>query len=185
MNLLAANVNAPSIKCSGSGIYGGQSGALQVFVSESPATKILIAKIPIDPLQTEHNSPKTDKVAEEKSVKTRSLSNTENDSNEKESIEGNSNESVFGNPIGKFLNFFRSNIKIEDLPYQINLSQDDLSEYTVKFLDFSENLRQSGSVCNKAICCNYNVEVDDFGMIGGKVKICLFFLNKHALQRLW
>lgn len=48
INLLAANVNMPQIKCSGSGIYSGRSGALQMVVSEKAATKILIAMVPVD-----------------------------------------------------------------------------------------------------------------------------------------
>ncbi|XP_055305811.1 vanin-like protein 1 [Sitodiplosis mosellana] len=122
VNLLAANVNAPSIKCSGSGIYGGRSGALQVIVSESPATKILVAKIPIDP-------------AEGNRLEAQSNSNPNTDSNE-------SSEMI--------------------------LFQDDITEYTVTFLDFSRSLGQSGSVCNKAICCDYNIEVSDNGGLEGK-----------------
>ncbi|XP_031620026.1 vanin-like protein 2 [Contarinia nasturtii] len=48
VNLLAANTNAPNIGCSGSGIYSGRSGALEVFVSLTPATKVLIADVPSD-----------------------------------------------------------------------------------------------------------------------------------------
>lgn len=48
-NLLAANINWPSLRCSGSGIYAGCSGALEVFVSEKSTTKVLIAKLPADP----------------------------------------------------------------------------------------------------------------------------------------
>ncbi|XP_055305810.1 vanin-like protein 1 isoform X2 [Sitodiplosis mosellana] len=122
VNLLAANVNAPSMMYSGSGIYGGRSGALQIIVSESPATKILVAKIPIDP-------------AEGNRLEAQSNSNPNTDSNE-------SSEMI--------------------------LFQDDLTEYSVTFLDFSENLKQSGKVCNKAICCDYNIEVSDNGELDGK-----------------
>lgn len=38
----------PQIRCSGSGIHSGRSGALQMVVSEKAATKILIAKVPVD-----------------------------------------------------------------------------------------------------------------------------------------
>lgn len=132
---------------------------MKVFVSESPQTKILIAKVPIDPPSYEYQLRETDKVTKEKRLKTRSLSNSEFDSN----------DINFGNFVGNFFNFFRTNLKPEDLPYEINLSQDDLTEFTVTFLDFATNSSQIGSVCNKAICCNYSIEVSDNGEVQGKV----------------
>lgn len=46
VNLLAANVNHPSAGASGSGIYSGRTGALDMFVSGSEKTKILKAQVP-------------------------------------------------------------------------------------------------------------------------------------------
>lgn len=48
VNLLAANINNPSAGASGSGIYSGHNGALDVFVSGSEETRILKAKVPCD-----------------------------------------------------------------------------------------------------------------------------------------
>ncbi|XP_055305808.1 vanin-like protein 1 [Sitodiplosis mosellana] len=157
VNLLAANVNAPSIKCSGSGIYGGRSGALQVIVSESPATQILIAKIPIDPLPAEHYSSKIDKATEGNRLSRSFLQ-----------LETDSDEINFGNFVENSLNFSNSNIQPGDVPFEMNLKQENLIEFTVTFLNFSESLKQSGTVCNKAICCDYNIEVSDNGELDGK-----------------
>ncbi|XP_055305835.1 vanin-like protein 1 [Sitodiplosis mosellana] len=133
VNLLAANANQPSLGFSGSGIYGGRSGALQVIVNQTPATKILRAKIPVDPLPTEHFQSKSDK-ATEVAIK-------------------QPNEWSFRPDKSRF---------------EMKLHQDNLTEYTVKFLDFSKNLKQSGKVCNKAFCCDYNIEVSDNGGLEGK-----------------
>lgn len=46
VNLLAANVNHPSAGASGSGIYSGRTGALDMYVSGSEKTKILKAQVP-------------------------------------------------------------------------------------------------------------------------------------------
>ncbi|XP_055307902.1 vanin-like protein 1, partial [Sitodiplosis mosellana] len=139
VNLLAANINEPSMMYSGSGIYSGRSGALQVIVSESPATKILIAKIPIDPLPTEHYPSRKYKATKGNCIENK--------------LKINSNESSF---------------QPKKYPFEMKLYQDNLTEYTVTFLDFSKNLKQSGKVCNKAICCDYNIEVSDNGELDGK-----------------
>ncbi|XP_055305813.1 vanin-like protein 1 [Sitodiplosis mosellana] len=154
VNLLAANVNAPSMMYSGSGIYSGRSGALQVIVSESPATKILIAKIPIDPLPTEHYPSRKYKATKGNCIENK--------------LKINSNESSF---------------QPKKYPFEMKLYQDNLTEYTVTFLDFSKNLKQSGKVCNKAICCDYNIEVSDNGELDGKSSysyaISIFSGHRH------
>lgn len=144
MNLLAANVNFPKLGCSGSGIYSGRMGALQVFVSETPATKILIAKLPID-------LPAEDSISPSEVVAKRIFASL-ND---------------FSYFTGKIYNFFKS----DETNDAIYLKQDDLGEYSMNFLNFAEkNLSQSGMVCNRAICCSYSVEVTDNGELAGKVR---------------
>lgn len=150
VNLLAANVNLPAMKCSGSGIYAGRLGALRVFVSESAATKILIAQVPIDPPSNaidEIYSPKTNEIINEKRIKMRSISNQQPDSNA---------NNIYNTPF-----------------------QDDLTEFTVEFLNLAENPSQDGVVCNKAVCCNYSIEVSDSGEVKGKVRKSLFKLTKR------
>ncbi|XP_031620024.1 vanin-like protein 2 [Contarinia nasturtii] len=76
VNLLAANTNAPNIGCSGSGIYSGRSGALEVFVSLTPATKVLIADVPTN-VSADHSGkmkPIKKLMANEKLSKSRSIS---------------------------------------------------------------------------------------------------------------
>lgn len=76
VNLLAANTNDPHIGCSGSGIYSGRSGALNVFVSQTPATKVLIAEVPAD-VSTDSLSQKVEQtkklLANEKLSKSRAM----------------------------------------------------------------------------------------------------------------
>lgn len=144
MNLLAANVNFPKLGCSGSGIYSGRMGALQVFVSETPATKILIAKLPID-------LPADDRISPSETVAKRVVASPNDFSN----FTGN-------------ISYFSKSDETNDAIY---LKQDDLSEYSMNFLNFAEeNLSQSGTVCNRAICCSYSVKVTDNGELAGKVR---------------
>lgn len=133
VNLLAANINLPDERCSGSGIYSGRSGALQVVVSETPATTILVAKVPI-------HLPD-----EEPSIKSMDVKDT---------------------PING-----HKNIKLVEQPVAIALSKENLTQFSVNFLDFASNPSQVGSVCNKAICCKYIIEVSDNGEQDGKVSI--------------
>lgn len=37
----------------------------------------------------------------------------------------------------------------------------DLSNYTVKFLDFTQAKEQSGDVCNGQVCCSYAVNISE------------------------
>lgn len=159
MNLLAANVNWPSIKCSGSGIYSGRSGALDVFVSATPKSKLLIAKVPVEPPTVEHRLPLEEKFPAESSENQR-LTRSTSDSD--------SDEPSLKNIAGQFLDYFKTT-KTEKIPEEIILSQDDLSEFTVRFLNFTENLSQNGVVCNNGVCCNYTIRVNDNGATDGKV----------------
>lgn len=45
----------------------------------------------------------------------------------------------------------------------LNLWKEDLTEYSIQFLDFTKNTTQIGEVCNSGICCKYIVEVSDNG----------------------
>lgn len=56
VNLLAANANWQTQNCTGSGIYAGRAGALKLFVSRKPTSKVLIAKVPIN-LPSENEIP--------------------------------------------------------------------------------------------------------------------------------
>ncbi|XP_031622311.1 vanin-like protein 1 [Contarinia nasturtii] len=114
VNLLAANVNSPEWSVTGSGIYSGRSGALKVFVSEAPTTKVLIAKVPV-------NMPAD--------YRTLSIVNQQNSESHS----------------------------------QLDLKEEDLSEFTMEFLNLTENHSPSGAVCTKDICCNYTVEASDNG----------------------
>lgn len=49
VNLLAAGGNTPYEGYSGSGIYSGHHGALNVTVSSEPVTKLLVARVPYEP----------------------------------------------------------------------------------------------------------------------------------------
>lgn len=93
---------------------------------------------------------------EEKRLKTRSTIEA-----------GVSNESYVDELTARFFEYFKDDEPVE--PSDISLSQDDLTEFTVKFLNFTSNFIELGKVCNKAICCHYEIEVEDVGPIEGKV----------------
>ncbi|XP_031634793.1 vanin-like protein 2 [Contarinia nasturtii] len=132
VNLLAANQNIPVVQCSGSGIYSGRSGALKVFVSETAATKILIANVPVDlPANDDVLSTfESDEVGKEMKLDTRSVYYSEEN---------------------------------KGMQYISNMNQDNLTEFSVKFLNFHKSNSQAGTVCNNGICCYYNIEVTDKG----------------------
>lgn len=56
VNLLAADVSYPASGATGSGIYAGQFGALNSFISETQELKILKANVPCDLSDTDENS---------------------------------------------------------------------------------------------------------------------------------
>lgn len=149
VNLLAANINWPSMQCSGSGIYAGRLGALNVFVSESPVTKILIAKVPtaLPVVAVERDLPKFEFV--QNAVYSENFPKYD----------------TFESSLNEFSNLSDSlgHLEVEDLSYEILLSQDDLTKFTVQFLDFSKGLSQKGTACNEGICCSYDISVSDHG----------------------
>lgn len=142
--MLAANKNVPIVQCSGSGIYSGRSGALEIFVSEVAATKILVSKVPVD-LQ-----PAIDNLLKE------------NESVDEIKLESHS--------------VFHSAENTKETQYISIMNQDNLTEFTVKFLNFHENPSQTGTVCNNGICCNYNIEVSGRGEYGTS-KLCRLCYN--------
>lgn len=144
VTLLAANANIPNMKSSGSGIYAGRFGALKTFMSETAASKILIAEVPINPDAENFNADEL--VTSEIDIK--------NDN------EGNKET----NPFSAGLN-----------AYTFDLLQENLSNYSIEFLNFTENSNQAGSVCNNGICCNFDIEVSDNGVQDDKV--CLVFFT--------
>lgn len=144
--LLAANANTKMIianttnPTSGSGIYAGHSTALDVFFSSTPATKILIANIPID------FPPQSTQSHDENNVLVESAAPMENlpiefgvDKSDKQSV------------------------------YDEGISQEDMHLFTIEFLDFSKGLSHSGRVCNGDFCCNYDIDVVDNGSNDKKV----------------
>lgn len=132
VTLLAANANIPTLKSSGSGIYAGRLGALNAFITESATTKILIAKVPID-------------------IDSPDLVN----SNKKSSGNIDNSETDLDQSSNRVTYPYARNVETLDL------LKDDLTEYNVQFLNFTENSQQVGSVCNNGICCNYNMSVSD------------------------
>lgn len=107
VTLLAANANYPYGAVTGSGIYSGRAGALDMYVTGVEGTRIMRAQVPY------HVSSAT---------KRRPTS----------------------------LN-----------PRQSSIIPNDLSQYNVKFLDFSHSKEQSGDLCHGQICCSYAVQVTE------------------------
>lgn len=143
VNLLAANVNWPKLGVSGSGIYAGRLGTLNVFVSEFPVTKILIARVPttLPVVAVERGLPK---------------------------FEFAQNAAANEN-LPTYETFESSSSNLDHLN-EISLGQGDLTEFNVQFLDFSKELSQNGTVCSKDICCSYDINVSDHGE--QKDKVC-------------
>lgn len=153
MNLLAANINWPSEKCSGSGIYAGRLGALETFVSQTPTTKVLIAKVPTTlPNQSlEHATPNFELIGN---------GNSDETFIDYETIESNMDA-----------NLFEGLLENEEVLYDRQVAQDDMTVFSVEFLDFSQQSSHIGTVCNENVCCRYDIDVSDNGYQIGKVKI--------------
>lgn len=158
--MLAANANLPQFHCSGSGIFAGRLGALKVFVSQTASTKILIANVPIErdssdtceaPLLSCGNEPEN-------------LSFIESH----QEIGSDGNEDKVG---GSFLEAL-NRMSDDNSSTNEDLYQDDLTKFTVLFLDFSKNKIQNGSVCTSDTCCHYSIEVQDMGENNEKVCFC-------------
>lgn len=154
-------MNSPVLRCSGSGIYSGRSGALKVFVSETPKTEILISKVPVnlpsDGLPKFVSIPKNINETHE----TSSTSEPKDDQH----------ENYFEKITTKIFGHSKRN-STEELLGAMNLGQDDLEQFSVKFLNFTTNSSQIGTVCSNYICCNYHIEVEDNGLVKGKVSYC-------------
>lgn len=138
VTLLAANANIPNMKSSGSGIYAGRFGALKTFMSETAASKILIAEVPIN--RDAENFNADELVTSEIDIK--------NDN------EGNKETNPF---------------LAGSTAYTFDLLQENLSNYSIAFLNFTGNSSQTGSVCNNGMCCNFDIEVSDNGVQDDKV----------------
>lgn len=159
---MAANANLPQFHCSGSGIYAGRLGALSVFVSLTASTKILIANVPI-----ERDSSDTCEAA---------LSSCGNEPEKLSFIESHHEIGSDGNEAinkvgGSFLEAL-NRMSEDNTSTNEDLYQEDLTKYTVLFLDFSKNKIQNGSVCTSDTCCHYSIEVQDMGENNEKVCFC-------------
>lgn len=150
MNLLAANINWPSLNCSGSGIYAGRLGALEVFYSRFATTKVLIAKVPVDPQSTTESTPSKSIV-----IKNPIL------------IEDNL-KIIDKAPLNEA---DRTNVEIDK-----HFSQDNLNVFAIEFLDFSKKLYHDGRVCQDGICCYYDIVISRDRMQTEKVRPDVFDL---------
>lgn len=138
-------------------------GALESFVSQSPTTKILIAKVPtILPDESSSNSsPELELV--DSNIPTEKLPKYET--------------FELDNEISLFDNVFED----PELLYDTKLLQDDMTVFSVKFLDFSTQQSQTGRVCVQDFCCRYDIDVSDNGPQDGKVQINLGKCLKNML----
>lgn len=145
---MAANINWPSLHCSGSGIYAGRLGALDVFYSRIATTKVLIAKVPIHPQSLGIQNISSKPVVVENPV-----FNQENlppyEAIDASSMNGNDHA---------------SKVEIDK-----HFSQDNLKVFAIKFLDFSSKLYHDGMVCQHGICCYYDIVISLNGMQVEKV----------------
>lgn len=156
VNLLAANINWPSLHCSGSGIFSGRFGALEAFVSQTPTTKVLIAKVPSMPSnETPQSQPQS----------------------ESPQLQLIDNSTCIGNipkyeTFGLEIGVNSTGMKDMTTLYDDQLGQEDMTAFTVQFLDFSTYSNHTGTVCNGRVCCRYNIDTFDHGQLNGMV--CYF-----------
>lgn len=143
--MLAANINWPKRSCSGSGIYAGRLGALESFVSESPTTKVLIAKVPI--IRPDATIPSSQSLFEliDNSVSSEKVLEYETIESATE-LKHNNHFVEGGDPI------------LDD-----KLLQDDMTVFNVTFLDFETKSNHKGKLCNGGVCCHYDIDVSDNG----------------------
>lgn len=130
---MAANINWPTRHCTGSGIYAGRSGALEVFVSQTPTTKVLIAKVPAEPQSFPIKNIPSKSFGFEYPI----------------AIQPNlpSYETIKTDA--------KSEIEIDK-----HFSQDNMSVFAIEFLDFSKHLYQDGMVCQNGTCCHYDIAIN-------------------------
>lgn len=167
VNLLAANINWPSKNCTGSGIYAGRLGALESFVSQSPMTKVLIAKVPtILPDATATNSePQFELIG-----------------NIVPSLESPKYETFES---ATDINRVELSDTNKDLILDTKLLQDDMTVFSVEFLNFAIKTNHKGQLCNGGVCCHYDIEVSDNGSQDEQVWLIFFFiLNENQLNQL-
>lgn len=146
--------------CSGSGIYSGRSGALATTVSQVPRTQVIVAKVPINlPTRKPINKLRPNIVFVDNEIPIDEHSKHENIGTE---VLIQSNETDLKS-VGKI--------------FDNNLKQDDMSKFTVKFLNVTLHSNQSGSVCHKDVCCEYNVDIRDNGQQAEKVRFYFFLLQ--------
>lgn len=162
--MLAANINWPSAQCSGSGIYAGRLGALETFVSQSPATKVLIAKVPttLPDISLENDIPKLE-IIEKNNIPIEKLSKYESFESEMDEIP------------------YECQLEDEEVLYDQKVAQDDMTVFSVKFLDFSKDTSHTGTVCNEEVCCRYDIDVSDNGYQPGKVGV-LLYLHRNLIK---
>lgn len=147
MNLLAANANdnLGLWSHSGSGIYAGHMGTLDIFVSTTATTKILIANVPANP----------------------SLLPIENDIEEIEVIENTNSMENLSTKLGVDKNVNEK--------YNHQVLQENMTQFTIEFLDFSKRLSYNGTICNgDDFCCHYDIDVIDSGSHEGTVNIDVY-----------
>lgn len=165
MNLLAANINWPSLHCSGSGIYAGRLGALKTFVSQTPTTKVLIAKVPtILPydISPASNLPRFHLIE--------NATSTENKP-KYETFVSETNSNATG-------------IVDKTKFYDEKLGQEDMNAFEVQFLDLSRLSIHNGTVCNGTVCCHFDIEVTDQGQRDGMVRFWFYrkIINKELIK---
>lgn len=150
-NLLAANINWPSLNCTGSGIYAGRLGALEVFVSRTATTKVLIAKVPINSPAIEDATSQlvhTDKMISVQNI----LPTTDT-----------------------------CPMEIDAIPNEMDnhFSQDNMTTFAIEFLDVAKQFDHNGMVCKDGICCHYKIVINRCGVRAKKVRVFFTILLFH------
>lgn len=157
VNLLAANANAnvgSFAHYSGSGIYTGRLAALDIFVSKTATTKVLIANVPI-------NSPSV---------------SIDNGVDEFDVAKGDLKFAKETPAMEKLPRGFEMNANANDI-YDRQVIQENLKMYTIEFLDFSKRSSYNETICSEDVCCNYDIDVEDNGSQDGKVYLTQSIFN--------
>lgn len=149
VNLLAANANANVglfAHYSGSGIYTGRMAALDIFVTKTASTKILIANVPIDsPSPSDDNDVEAFEIANEEIKFTKDTTKMEKSSSWFERS-GSANGT-----------------------YDRQVIQENLTLYTIEFLDLTKPRSYNETVCSGDLRCHYEIDADDIGAQDGMV----------------
>lgn len=130
-------MNSQSQNTTGSGIYAGRFGALKAIFSETAMAKVLIAKVPNNP-----------RLAIEKMA----LQTTSNK---------NSNR-LQANIVTHETTQATRQAKDVSNPDEIDLffSEDVSADFTMAFLNFSQQLHHDGAICKDGICCHYSIDIN-------------------------